>query len=278
MKIGIATCLTLPEEDVDEALTLAAFQRHGHALEMVAWEDSSVDFGEYDAVVVRSTWNYPLMPDRFADWIRDTTTKTKLLNPADIMLENLNKRYLLGLAERGVSVVPSEWIWPHEEEKLRTLLTRKSVLKPSIGAASLDTKVFGPDDIETAVKWLGSQAEHREFMIQPFVSSVDTVGEQSIVMIGNEPSHRIHKQPRFHDGEENVFGPYEVEPDLVDLARRSIEPFADRILYARVDVMMSHTGQWMISELELIEPSLFFRQKPEALDQFVVRTEQLLGL
>lgn len=277
MKIGIATCLTIPEEDVDEAITLEAFRRRGHEVDLFAWEDASRCAGEFEAVIVRSTWNYPTMPDRFADWIRDSDNKTRLLNPADIMLENLNKRYLQELGARGLPVVPSKRIWPSEASRLVDLITARSVIKPMIGAGSMDTRVFEASQLEDAIAWLESHETHREFMVQPYLPSVNSVGEQSIVMIGNEPSHRILKHPRFVDQEENVEGPFEVDEDLADLARRAVEPIHDRILYARVDMMMADSGQWMISELELIEPSLFFRQKPEALDRFVLRAEQLFG-
>jgi len=277
MRIAIATCLTIPEVDVDEAITVAAFQSRGHDVTMVPWDDPEQDVSRFDAVIIRSTWNYPDHVKAFADWIADTATKTTLLNPADILLGNLNKRYLIELEARGIPVVPSQWIWTHDAENLATLLVGKSVVKPTVGAGSMDTRVFEPHEIDEAIAWLRSQGPDREFMVQPYMSSVDTVGEQSIIMIGGEPSHRIHKHPRFADGHENVEGPFEVSSEYADLAMRILAPIQDRILYARVDMMMNDEGKWVLSELELIEPSLFFRQKPEALDKLVDRAETLLG-
>ncbi|MBI1332143.1 MAG: hypothetical protein GC165_04605 [Armatimonadetes bacterium] len=277
MKIAIATCTTIPEVDHDEEITLEAFRRRGHEVKMEPWEAPSRDLSEYDGVIVRSTWNYPDVVEDFATWIRETGNKTRLLNPPDIMLGNLNKRYLADMEARGVPVVPSVWIWPSEAGRLAEMLTEKSVIKPTIGVGSMDTRVFEPADIESAIAWLGSQNPEREFMIQPFVASVETVGEQSIIMIGGEPSHRIHKHPRYADGEENVEGPFEVSAEFAELAKRIVEPVRDRVLYARVDLMMDADGKWVLSELEMIEPSLFFRQKPDALDVFVRRAEALLS-
>lgn len=42
-----------------------------------------------------------------------------------------------------------------------------------------------------------------------------------------------------------------------------------RPLYARVDLMPDAQGGPLVSELELIEPSLYLRQSPVALDRFV---------
>lgn len=272
MKIGIATCLTIPEPDVDEEITLQAFRDRGHTASLLYWDDPSENAADFDLVVVRSTWNYPLHADAFADWIRDTNAKTRLLNPADIMLGNLNKHYLTDLP---VPTVPTQWILANDAEGLRQILDRKSVIKPTIGAGSFDTRSFEPKQIEEAIQWLGAMSPEREFMVQPYLESVHTVGEQSIIVIGDEPSHRILKHPRFADGEELVEGPFEVTDEFESIARRVIEPIKDRILYARVDLMLDDDGTWCLSELELIEPSLFFKQKPDALDRLVDRVELL---
>ena len=60
MKFAIATCFNIPEPDVDEDLTLSAFERRGHEVHLAAWEDQSIDWSDFDVVIIRSTWNYPL--------------------------------------------------------------------------------------------------------------------------------------------------------------------------------------------------------------------------
>ncbi len=277
MKIAIATCQTLPEEDVDEAITLAAFRDRGHEVTLVPWEDGPERLADFDGVIIRSTWNYPLHIKEFSTWIQETSQQTTMLNPPEIMLGNLDKRYLNDLAGRGVDVVPSAWFLASDAHLLDNLLTVKSVIKPTVGAGSMDTKVFEKDEASEAKAWLEKMDPSRTFMIQPFLNSVTTVGEQSIIVIGGEPQHRIHKHPRFADGHERVEGPFEVSKEFDRLARSILEPLADRLLYARVDLMMNDDGQWVLSELEMIEPSLFFRQNPNALPRFVEKAEQMLA-
>lgn len=277
MKIAIATCRTLPEEDVDETITLAAFRDRGHHVELLPWEDGPERFADFDGVIIRSTWNYPLYVEAFSTWIQETSRRTKMLNPAEIILGNLDKRYLSRLAERGIDVVPSEWFLAGDHDCLDHLLTRKSVIKPTVGAGSMDTRVFEPEKVEAAKMWLAKMDPRRMFMIQPFMNSVRTVGEQSIVVIGGEPLHRIHKHPRFADGHERVEGPFEVSSEFEVLVQAILEPLHDQLLYARVDLMMNGEGKWILSELEMIEPSLFFRQNPKALPRFVERAEQMLN-
>jgi hypothetical protein len=45
-------------------------------------------------------------------------------------------------------------------------------------------------------------------------------------------------------------------------------PFKDPLLYARCDLMRDNDGKWVLGELEIIEPSLFFRHYPPASDAF----------
>jgi hypothetical protein len=267
MKIAIATCFNIPELDIDEDLILEMFSQRGHEVQLGAWEDASIDWADFDAVVVRSTWNYPHHVDAFSDWIKRVDGLTILLNPAQVMLGNLNKRYLNALRSREVSVIDTQWLFPNAAD---------SLIKPAVGAGSLDTRVFEPSQVSEAIAWLASQAPQREFMIQEFLESVHSVGEQSIIVIAGEPTHRITKHPRFAGQEESVEGPVEVG-EFEPLVRQVIEPLKDEILYARVDLMMDGEGVWRLSELELVEPSLFFIYQPSALDRLIDRVEELLA-
>lgn len=276
MKIGIATCYNIPEPDIDEAIVIEAFERRGHETHLVPWDEPTIDWSDFDGVIVRSTWNYPDFSEQFAAWIGRVSEVTNLLNPGNIMLANMDKSYLIDIAESGVKVVPTKWINTSEAEGLANLLTSKSVIKPAIGAGSMDTQFFEVNQLQDAIAWLISMGSNRMFMVQPYFESVNTVGEQSIICIGPDPSHRIVKHPRFAGQEERVDGPFECG-EFETLAREVIEPVKDQILYARVDLMMDSEGAWLLSELELIEPSLFFNLKPEALDLLIDRVELMLS-
>lgn len=43
-----------------------------------------------------------------------------------------------------------------------------------------------------------------------------------------------------------------------------LQPEPDRLLFGRVDLLRDNEGHWVLNEFELIEPSLFFRHKPDA--------------
>ena len=64
----------------------------------------------------------------------------------------------------------------------------------------------------------------------------------------------------------NAVEPTEFERSLV---ARCLERIQNQVLYARLDLIQDEAGSWLISELELIEPSLYFLQCPYALQKFV---------
>ena len=276
MKIAVATCLNLPEFDPDEQLTLGAFRDRGHDVELVAWDDPSADFGAFDVTVIRSTWNYPYEPVAFAEWVQTAASVSKLLNPADVVLGNMHKRYLLELAAQGLPVVPTQIFRADAFEP--SMLSERSVIKPAIGAGSWDTKSFRVEETDAALSWLRTMAGAREFLIQPYFDSVHSVGEQSIVVIGGEPTHTVTKRPRFAGQDESVEGPFPVSPEFDASARKALERFGTRLAYARLDLMQSPDGVWSISELELIEPSLFLLQNPAAAERLADIVETALAI
>lgn len=105
-------------------------------------------------------------------------------------------------------------------------------------------------------------------LIQPYVESVDTEGERSLMWIAGGLTHAIRKSPRFAGESEGVSGALEVSAEDRAFAGLTLGDFADRLLYARIDVMRNGSGDLLLSELELIEPSLFLLQHPPALDRF----------
>jgi hypothetical protein len=105
-------------------------------------------------------------------------------------------------------------------------------------------------------------------MVQPYLESIHTVGERSLIWIDGEVTHAIVKSPRFADDHEAVSEAVEPNEDERDLVSRLMRGYPG-CLYARVDLMQDSAGVWCLSELELIEPSLFLKQNPAALNRLV---------
>jgi hypothetical protein len=66
--IGVATCALAPGLDEDGPLLMDALESAGADASVVLWDDDAVDWTSFDAVLVRSTWDYPLRRREFLAW------------------------------------------------------------------------------------------------------------------------------------------------------------------------------------------------------------------
>lgn len=273
MRIALATCVTLPEVDVDAPLLHDALVARGAEVELLAWDDPAARF-DADACVVRSTWNYwlPGSHARFLAWIERTAKATRLYNPARVLAWNLHKRYLVELERRGVPVVPTVLLPRGERRSLddvmRALGSEKVVIKPAVSAGSYRTRMVERRDLADGEAHLRALCDDGDALVQPYVASVEGWGERSLVCIDGQLMHAVRKNPRFGGEHESVSAALPIEDDERALAERALSRVDEPLLYARIDMARDDRGQPMLMELELCEPSLFLAQNPAALARF----------
>lgn len=269
--LRIASCMDIPEPDVDEQLLLEALARRGVAARMAAWDDPAEDWDLPAPTLVRSTWNYHLAPERFAGWIERVARVSPLWNPAPVLRQNLHKRYLLDLAARGVPVVPTRLVERGSRVVLADLLGetgwRDVVIKPAISCASYATLRASAAGAAEGEAHLRALLEERDVLVQPYQRAVEGHGERAIVVIDGLPTHAVRKSPRFTGQGESVSAALRVAPEEAALAARALAGI-EGLLYARVDVAQDEHGDPRVMELELLEPSLFLAQHPPALERF----------
>jgi len=144
------------------------------------------------------------------------------------------------------------------------------VVKPAISAASYRTRRFaGCDHWSQAASFVEQLAADGDVMIQPYLHCVEKYPERAIIWIDGEVTHAVEKSPRFVDQAEQVqLVCREPTASEIELVERAIARWRDSIVYARADVFPDSERLWL-SELELIEPSLYFANAPQALERFV---------
>ncbi|MEU4443109.1 hypothetical protein AB0K14_36985 [Actinosynnema sp. NPDC050801] len=263
MKVVFATCASLPAGDGDDdALPDALADVGVHA----AWAEWGTPV-EADLVVLRSTWDYPERLPEFLAWC---DAEPKLVNPASVVRWNIDKTYLVDLARHGVPVVPTAVAepgftdWPEGE----------FVVKPTVGAGSRGALRVAAGDHEAAAAHLATLDVPA--LVQPYQSHVDSVGETAMVFLGGQYSHAFTKGAMLTpDAEYDESGLYIVErlsgaspsaaqrrvaEDVVDAAAELTGLRRDEFLYARVDLIPGADNAPLLLELELVEPSLGFRQ------------------
>jgi glutathione synthase/RimK-type ligase-like ATP-grasp enzyme len=273
VKVRIATCRTLPEVDPDQEPLAAALEAAGIDAPLVAWDDPDADWTSPVPTLLRSTWNYALAVDEFLAWIDRVAAVAPLWNPPDVIKTNVHKRYLLDLIARGVAAVPTQVAAAGDAI---TLDAPRIVIKPEVGAGSLGARVFRRDD-PAAAAHLAALTRTGLALVQPYIDSVDDYGERSLIFVDGQITHAIRKTPRFAGDIERVDGPVPIAPVERALAEAALAPYADRILYGRVDMARGADGCPLVMELELVEPSLFWTRHPPALDRFVRALARELG-
>ncbi|MEV7327114.1 hypothetical protein [Micromonospora sp. NPDC093244] len=271
-RVALVTCTELTELDPDDRLVLAPLAARGVTAEAPVWDDPDVDWSSYDLVVLRSPWDYALRRDEFVTW---AATVPALVNPADVVRWNTDKRYLAELTAAGVPTVPTSWVEPGESWQ-PPVDTGEYVIKPAVSAGSQDTGRYDladPEHRDLAVAHVRRlSAAGRTTMVQPYLNAVDTEGETALLFLagagGLAFSHAIRKGPMLTGPDLGPDGLYKAEeisartalPDQLAVAERTLAavPGGTRqLLYARVDLIPGPDGDPVLVELELTEPSLF---------------------
>jgi glutathione synthase/RimK-type ligase-like ATP-grasp enzyme len=271
MKIALATAAGVQGneaygDELDEHLIVAALAERDVAAELAVWDDPDVDWAGYDAVVLRSTWDYTERLDEFLAWTKAVEAAgTPLHNSAEVVAWNTHKGYLIELEERGAPIVETAWLGAGDTADLAAIAKDRGwdgvVAKPAIGAGAEGLIVCRPGEDPSAHQAaFAALTATSDTMVQPFVTSI-VDGELSIVVIGGVVSHAVRKVPVAGDVRSQIEfgGSYTLEEpdaDAAALATWLVEATGHDLLYARVDLLADADGSWMLGELELVEPAL----------------------
>lgn len=263
-RIVLAGCSRLPAGDGDDDGLVQALRVRGQHAHWLPWDDPATLAA--DLVILRATWDYTERLPEFLDWARAVP---QLLNSADVVAWNVDKRYLHDLAVAGVRVVESEFFDPGETVHLPG---GSVVVKPAVGAGSVGACLF---DGHTAAR-RHAEALHdagSTVLVQPYDRRIEA-GETALVFFGGEPSHAFTKAPMLAEegcpADLDPSGTFAVEqlaaadPDprvwdfgagVLAAAVAHLGIAVGDLLYARVDLIGGAEDATLL-ELELVEPSL----------------------
>jgi glutathione synthase/RimK-type ligase-like ATP-grasp enzyme len=293
LDVALVSCRDLPEPDPDAAPLAAALEAAGLSSQVMAWDDESLDWSIPRLAVLRSCWNYPQHPAEFKAWAASTARATRLLNPLPIVEFSVHKRYLLALEAAGVPVAPTVLVEKGDTTPLLKIMEEqnwtRAVVKPAVSAASFRTLLVGESDegLEAGESHLRDLAADRDTLVQAYLPSVEGYGERALVWVDGELTHAIRKTPRF-DGQDEAVSQEAIPISTAEarLAEQVMSALDDQslsgvdttdLLYARIDMAPGPQDNPVVMELELIEPSLFFNQKPAALERFTAAIKRRLA-
>jgi len=260
LRFAVVTCERPIERDDDLDYLGPALKRRGIEVEAPGWSDPAVDWSRYDLAVLSSTWDYCEREEEFRAWLRAVDRATTLVNPLPIVEWNLEKRYLIELEAAGVPTIPTVWVEPGAESEAVAEIAAQGweqvVVKPVVDLGARNLVRIPVDLVEDMLGRYDVAT-----MAQPYVPSVATEGEISLVYFRGELSHALRKLPARGDFRvQPQYGGTHVAEDfgtvIREIAEAAVAVAPVPPTYARVDVVAADQGPAVI-ELELIEPALY---------------------
>ena len=262
----------------DDDLAIAPMRKLAWEVEYVNWRAPDVDWNDFDAVVIRTTWDYQRDCKRFLDVLETVErSRSRLENNLELVRWGLDKRYLENLEGRGIPIVPSLFLSEFDGDGIGgafdELATEELVIKPVLGANAEFTHRIHRERKAEAYPVIMESLAGRDCIVQPFMAEVLGEGEYSLIFFGGEFSHAIIKNPAagdFRTQEEYGATLTLVDPPqrFTELGERAIAALDSKPLYARVDLVAGENGSPVLMEFELVEPSLYLRMDPGAPDRF----------
>ncbi|TAL86046.1 MAG: hypothetical protein EPN74_06150 [Rhodanobacter sp.] len=279
-RLAIATSADYPALDADDAAAVVALERLGTPSTICVWNDPQVDWTQFDAVLIRTIWDYFKHYAAFRRWLdRLDQLGVATINDSALLRWNSDKHYLLELAQHDVEIIPTRVADTRAlPALLATMPAQQVVVKPTVsGGAWLTLQgTAGDAAFDQAVAQLPLG---HDFLVQPFVPEIVSEGEWSLLYFGGAFSHAVIKRPA--SGDYRVQGKFggSAEPlqpgatilAAADHALAAVARIGHRDhAYVRVDGVLC-AGRFLIMELEMIEPSLHLDAHPQAAERFATQ-------
>ena len=269
----------------EDFLVQEALKKLGLKTLRLAWDNSTFDWSETRSVLFRTTWDYFDRFDEFSVWLEKISKLTTLFNSENLIRWNIDKHYLRDLNVKGINIAKTYFIEKGQKTSLKQLHDnlgwQETVLKPCISGAARHTYKLNNNnlsDYETLFSELNSS---ESFMLQPFQHQIVSKGEISMMVFNGQFTHAVLKKAKQGDFRvQDDFGGtvhnYVPTADEILFAENTIKACAELPIYARVDIFTDNNGDIALSELELIEPELWFRHYPKAAEVLALGIKKLL--
>lgn len=257
----------------EDFLVQQALTRLGLKTLRLAWDDPKFDWSSAKALLFRTTWDYFDRFDEFSEWLEHVSEQTMLLNSERIIRWNIDKHYLIDLRDEGINIPGTYFIEQHSKYTLREICDRPGwndmILKPCVSGAARHTYRLNLYNLEAHEDILRTLLKKESMMLQPFQHRIVSDGEISMMVFGGVFTHAILKKAKPGDFRvQDDFGgsvhDYSPTKEEIQFSENAVKACPELPIYARVDIFTDNNGNTALSELELIEPELWFRYYPEA--------------
>ena len=250
------------------------------------WNDSIFNWETTRSILFRSTWDYFDKFELFKKWFNKTKNKCLMINSTETIEWNIDKHYLLDLQEHQIPIPNSEFIKRGSSIDLSLLMQKKNwneiVVKPTISGAAKNTYRLKKEEIIQFGPTWEKLIYKEDFIVQEFQNNVISEGEVAMIVIGGKFTHAVLKKAKEGDfrvqddfgGSIAIYNPSE---EMVKLAEKCTRILTLIPSYARVDIIWDNLRKLAVSELELIEPELWFRLNPNAAQKLAHHIDLILS-
>lgn len=253
---------------LEDQLIIDALEVKGLKVYRTNWDNPDFDFTTTKYVLFRAIWDYF---DRFAEfsgWLEKVSQQTKLINPAEQIVWNMDKHYLKDLEDAGINIVKTAFIEIGDQRTLKQAIDDAGwehiILKPAVSGGARHTYRIEPgesDQYETIFKTLIAE---EAMLIQPFLNNIMDKGEVSFMVFGGRYSHAVLKRAksgdfRVQDDHGGTIHDYQASAEEIAFVQNVMEKCKTVPVYGRVDATWDNENALALVELEIIEPELWFR-------------------
>jgi glutathione synthase/RimK-type ligase-like ATP-grasp enzyme len=258
---------------LEDRLLKEALERKGLKAHRTYWDNPDFDWTRTRYAIFRTTWDYFDRIEEFMPWLEKTAELTQFINPISLLKWNMDKHYLRDLQQNGIEIPDTIFIEKGEKRALSEISKDKIwtefILKPAISGAARHTYRFSKEEIGKYETIFTSLIANESMLLQEFQKNILTKGEIALMLFGGRFSHAVLKLAKAGDfrvqddfgGTVHDYTPTEQEIALAEKVITSISPLP---AYARVDIFWDNHDKAVLSELELIEPELWFRKSENA--------------
>lgn len=204
MIVAFVTYPLLPGLHADDNIIAEYLTKRNIIVSAVSWDDPNVDWKKFDALVLRSMWDYFERPGEFNAWIEKIEAMGCVaLNPVSVVRWNANKRYFDHFSKLGFKLPPYKICDQGSGGSLASILETsgwsKAVVKPVISGGSYNTWVVETSTAPLHEEQFQKLLSTSDLIVQKYVEEITSEGELSLIFFNKQFSHAIQKKPKTGD-------------------------------------------------------------------------------
>ena len=270
---------------LEQELLKSAFESQGLKVDITYWDNPSYEWQQTKSVLFRTVWDYFERFDEFWEWLEQVKTKTRLINSYELIKWNIDKHYLRDLKNNGIQVVPTYFADRGNNICLQEIANlndwKHIVIKPAISASAFNTYKITNDEIEQKEQLFHELLQTHDMLVQPFFPPISELGEASLMVFGGKFTHAILKKAKAGDFRvQDDFGgtvhDYNPTQEEIKFAEKVFQSCTSLPIYGRVDIVWDSNKHIYLSELEIIEPELWIRNRPESANKIAEAVNKIL--